>query len=939
MLSLDPVTSAEHNALYAAGDRAQAVLDALADPVTVRVYDGTGQLMGQGAMQTPWATRAAGTLTAGELSSFVVLVSGTPNAATWQLRFESGTRWLAGTFGPGGDFTWSLASWSAGQSGAIGTVTATATDLPIVFGWTIPADVYRVGEQLTAGQESYSLAQHVAAPPGVEPRYAKISGDPGIAVDELTGLVTTDASIASGTYLLEVELSQAPNLAAPANLRVTATGTTSVTLAWDATANAAGYKVERLVGATWTQFALTTALYATASSLTPDTAYSFRVRAYDSLGQDGAYSATVSGTTNAVPSVGAYEPAITGEPQPEQYFTYDGDGGPTYLWFNAHLNLPWKAWADANLENVGDYIGLDPTTDQEVVRSGNPFHSIAITGTTNVDYPFSVPVTRLVTDFVTSGHNRGFYLVANAGGMTIQGRLSATPPYLVVTNTLGQEFTCPVQFTARWVNKGESMTSKDGRYTVLVSTSRRGLFRFDLSGVTGTVQSATMHFTARRTTTTASTLRIFKADPPTFTLGIGNATPQPGLAAQLALANPGKQEREYLMADPQGRVLYGGDFTGCVYNPSDGRVSGVPHLFMGGDVKTVPQYAVNMDPNNEGPACYIIPDPDAPGTTMFRGQIPRIFAEWAGSDGGPWRSNFDALYSWTGRTTDEWGDLPTGGYEEMYCRAYFYLEPEWLEMNEEAKFGLGFDTRFGYWTGTYWEPEGGNGGTFSDGRRRPKHWTWADTTGWRWRADRQVITGQDLRSNFSTKFTDDPAYPYRNFKKMRTYFYNIDNPDQPPGWRSDYWYPATWPGDNSPTGLFPLTTGSQPGYPLPTAYGIGKYPQYTALASNVRHLHAWQTGRWYCLEQRVKLNTVVAPFDQFGNGVGLADGECDTWVNGVLVDEARGWFWRRHPAITIRKAAPLIYMGGATAPVTQVQWYRVNHCVAATAYIGPRVKP
>ena len=125
MILLDATTLAAYLAESTAALKAQAVVNALANPVDVKVYDGSGNLKGSGVMATPWAAQAAGVITVAELTSFGVSVSGTPDA-NWYLRFESGSRWVRGSFGLAGsarDFTWSLASWTAGQGGQLGTVT------------------------------------------------------------------------------------------------------------------------------------------------------------------------------------------------------------------------------------------------------------------------------------------------------------------------------------------------------------------------------------------------------------------------------------------------------------------------------------------------------------------------------------------------------------------------------------------------------------------------------------------------------------------------------------------------------------------------------------------------------------------------------------------------------------------------------------------------
>ena len=126
-LTLDTATLAAYTAASTADARAQAVIDALSGTVYVRVYNGAGTLMGEGTMAAPWATRSGSVITVGEVATFGVLVTGTPDASGWYLRFEDGSgHWVRGPFGPGGNFTWSAPAWTAGQGGQIGTVTLNA---------------------------------------------------------------------------------------------------------------------------------------------------------------------------------------------------------------------------------------------------------------------------------------------------------------------------------------------------------------------------------------------------------------------------------------------------------------------------------------------------------------------------------------------------------------------------------------------------------------------------------------------------------------------------------------------------------------------------------------------------------------------------------------------------------------------------------------------
>jgi hypothetical protein len=189
-LALDSATLAAYGAVYDAAARALAVKNALADPVTVRVYDGGGQIMGQGTMAAPWCVAAGDTLTIGEVTAFSVLVSGTPDPSTWYLRFESGARWVRGSFGmsaSGAAFRWSLASWSAGQLGQIGTATLVCHPSP-----TAPVWIDTLGDTFTiAPNTSFIYTFTAKDDDGDAIPFSVAAHDSRILVEELTQVGTT----------------------------------------------------------------------------------------------------------------------------------------------------------------------------------------------------------------------------------------------------------------------------------------------------------------------------------------------------------------------------------------------------------------------------------------------------------------------------------------------------------------------------------------------------------------------------------------------------------------------------------------------------------------------------------------------------------------------------------------------------------------------------
>lgn len=301
MLSLDAVTLAAYAASATDAAKAQAVVDGLSGTISVKVYD-AGGVVGTGTMVAPWATASASTITIGELASFSVTQSGTPDPATWYLRLEDASgHYLQGTFGltgSGADFRWSAATWTTGQTGSIGTGIVTVNGGGVIFEWTSAAG-YAIELYTTGG--TYDLSQHLAIPPGITPTYALTTPFTGVSVNASTGLLTVVNGTAINLYALTVTADNnvVAGAGAVTNLTVAQNLYSLVELTWTAAANATSYGVERSTdGTTWTTFSTASTSYID-STVAAATAYQYRVRGLAAAG-NGTYS-TISTTTPAAP--------------------------------------------------------------------------------------------------------------------------------------------------------------------------------------------------------------------------------------------------------------------------------------------------------------------------------------------------------------------------------------------------------------------------------------------------------------------------------------------------------------------------------------------------------------------------------------------------------------------------------------------------------------
>jgi hypothetical protein len=210
MLALDATTRSEYDAEVTAADAAQAVVDALADPVTVRIYDGDGNVKASGTMGTPWATQAAGVVTIGEVSSFAITAAGAPDPS-WYLRFESGSRWLHGSFGLRGeaaDFVLSSDSWINGYTIRLGTVVVNAPSntAPTLVG--APSSL----SFTTGAGGTYDFGQHGSDPDADVLTYSLVGTSyTGITLSS-SGLLTVTTTAATAVRRLTIRVTDSGGL-------------------------------------------------------------------------------------------------------------------------------------------------------------------------------------------------------------------------------------------------------------------------------------------------------------------------------------------------------------------------------------------------------------------------------------------------------------------------------------------------------------------------------------------------------------------------------------------------------------------------------------------------------------------------------------------------------------------------------------------------------
>jgi hypothetical protein len=282
-----------------------------------------------------------------------------------------------------------------------------------------------------------------------------------------------------------------------------------------------------------------------------------------------------------------------------------------------------------------------------------------------------------------------------------------------------------------------------------------------------------------------------------------------------------------------------------------------------------------------GNRAELLPDPDMPGSTMLRG---RFVAANSGEPGDlRWSSDLLCELMPADPNGADPNMPPRTVEEEMFARLYVFLEDDFDSTFDQNKMALGWNLRLGWWNQQgYWQQITGNGGARGDGKR----YTVPKQKSWYTHPTQYLYQGHSIRMEAGK--ASPTGNPYADLRPLQSYVYNLDQ-------QTDY-------GDMLRLGRAVISK-----------------------------------GRWHCIEQQVKMNSIVGPFDAQGNGEAVADGVLRTWVDGVLVSEHTRLRWRKHPQMGIQ--GPWInWFYGGKHPSEVEMHYRMNHLVVARRYIGPRVR-
>jgi hypothetical protein len=554
---------------------------------------------------------------------------------------------------------------------------------------------------------------------------------------------------------------------------------------------------------------------------------------------------------------GTFEPRITGEEQMPQYLLDDTGNGPNYRYSCAHLGLEWLH------KNVGDWLDADGLS-----QGPRPSATVSVPAIGAVE----LDATALTRRLLENG-NQGIRLKAGgaAGVVICDGRTGAKPPVLRVVTATGV-VDCKCTASAMWTSEATGTATQDSRAKIQFDGGNfHSALRFDLSGVIGDVERASLLLNVQARFGSGTAINAFELLARRFVMGAGSAPPMLGLAARVGEAN---------LAGQPG-VDMAGDFAGTTFDASRNTAT-VPKLF--GPVNAHPDTFVG-----------IVEDVHAPGTFAWRGRfvpINRSNSSSVGTD--PRRGAFDGTKAlMLPDMTDPLRPAVNPVLERFY-RCYILLEDDWGTVNDGNKMGLTWDLRGGWWNDAgYWQSTTGNGGSRGDGRRVKATVNNGGILTPRW-----VHQGHMERMEAGQRPLN--PFPYGDLRRPVGYNYHIDQGGPFPG------------GDLDPLGG--------------VIYG-------NVLDSMITK------GRPYCLEQRLRMNSVdMSVVDANGNGEAVPDGILTTWINGVMVDHRDTYRWRRHPSMGIFGVNLNWYLGGRQESFTTMH-FQTNLVVLADEYIGPRVKP
>jgi len=488
-------------------------------------------------------------------------------------------------------------------------------------------------------------------------------------------------------------------------------------------------------------------------------------------------------------------------------------------------------------------------------------------------------VTGLVSQWISSGNNKGIFLQKSGGSNPyFHGRLASNSSYRPVLQVVTSNGTVNCPCTSSCQTSLSTTAWQDGRTELVLGDPSQGnvLLQFNLGSVTGTVTSAIlMLYTSR--STSGATVNVFEVDGRAYVLA-GSGTPvgggiSAGLPYDVGIAsNP--------------NVIAVGDFSIPLATHDQTAMT-----VWNGSVATGQLNTQNYD------------------STLQTTRLKAVFGPSSGAT--PVNLQLD-VYTPPGA---QYRMTNSSAPDEMYSRYHIEFGTDWVP-TQGCKLP-GVHGRFGQWhpmpgtraKGGYWDGEyTGNGGSRPTGLEDYVTDNYYPSGGYRY-------GGWSCRLWTNSANTGptgyDPAYdnqvsidanPYAAMVPYFTYTYHLD--------MGDY-------GDQWTFGR-PQTAD---------VYGNTWGPAVLL-----------EKGKRYSVETYVKMNT-VANADANGNGTANYDGIIRVWINDVLVFERTNMRFSHNDKIGVHGSWLDSFQGGGSYPQPPNMHFTIDSHVVATAKIGPRNEP
>lgn len=491
-----------------------------------------------------------------------------------------------------------------------------------------------------------------------------------------------------------------------------------------------------------------------------------------------------------------------------------------------------------------------------------------------------------------SGLNRGAYLMVgndvNASAWArIAGTLSANPPQIVVTDTVGGVHTITGDLGGFTVVSGTAAaapTMRDSSLEFLLNRSSRALLHFHGLRSLPSVASATVRLYINSADDIYTMpITVMETDAPALLLGGAGLAPQMGLAAEVG-------SEDGLIGHPD--VFAAGDFREANWNYQPGVWKDQTLSDFGNTTMLFESVSMSQAQYLK---TYVVPDPDYPGrfymdTCIATGQI-------GGGELKCLRGMTRGLDADPAHPVD-----PSTVITEAFVRVEVWLDADsfWSSLYSFKFSPVGWDLRMGLWDPTKgWNNLGGSryvfgsGQTPSDGR---KSWN-SEYSQW-------LYQGHSIRGHtMGWPHPTNTAYPQAvglGFAPSHLGPYDF-----------------FWDG-----GLY----GTEQNLRMWVVDPGGKLRQ-----------HCIPKGRWVTMESQCRLNSIdLNSPDVYGNGTANNDGILRVWMDGVLVGERTNLAWRRHPEMGIRSNWLMQYHGGSSVADHDIR-IRYRNFVMAKRYIGPAV--